>query len=73
MEDQRLFEITTRQTDNLRRNDILKAMESILEAETANFKRYDQDRVDSARSILHQYVFFSYFNPPLHALLQFIW
>lgn len=51
IEDERLLLITT-PSEDLRRNDILEAMQAMLEKEAANFKQYDKNREETTRTVL---------------------
>lgn len=42
--------------EDLRRNEILNAMQNILENETKRFKNYDQSREETTRTIIAQLV-----------------
>lgn len=53
IEDERLLLLTTNNED-LRRNDVLEAMQQMLEKEAANFKQYDKNREETTRSVLVQ-------------------
>lgn len=53
IEDEHLLVLTT-QNDSLRKNDILEAMQALLEKEAANYKRYDQNREETTHTVLVQ-------------------
>nr|CAH7727914.1 unnamed protein product [Callosobruchus chinensis] len=53
-EAEKLFAMVNEYDESLRKEDILKAMQDILEQETAKFKKVDEDRMVSSKSILEQ-------------------
>ncbi|VEN42043.1 unnamed protein product [Callosobruchus maculatus] len=53
-ETEKLLTIVNEYDESLRKDDILKAMQDILEQETARFKQVDEDRMVASKSILEQ-------------------
>ncbi|GLV42561.1 Sur-8 [Carabus blaptoides fortunei] len=51
-EEQKLLAAAAKHNCNLRRNDVLDAMQNLLQEETERFKEYDHNREETARSIL---------------------
>lgn len=54
-EEDRLIAAVHRYNGTLRKDDILKAMEDILEQETQKFKQFDQSRTETAQTVLERY------------------
>lgn len=54
LEEERLLAAVNRYNETLRKDDILVAMQDILEQETAKFKQFDESRIETAQSILEQ-------------------
>lgn len=54
LEEEKLLAAAAKYSDNLRRNDVLEAMRTLLHEETSRFKLYDENREETARSILAQ-------------------
>lgn len=54
LEEERLLAEAVKHSCELRRNDVLEAMQTLLHEETNRFKLYDQNREETARSILAQ-------------------
>ncbi|CAH0547478.1 unnamed protein product [Brassicogethes aeneus] len=52
LEEERLLEAVTKYNENLQKEDILMAMEEILNQETVHFVQFHQNRIETSRSIL---------------------
>lgn len=53
-EERKILAAANKYNENLRKNDVLQAMQELLEQETQRFRRFDEDRAETARSILEQ-------------------
>ncbi|KAJ8934740.1 hypothetical protein NQ318_022812 [Aromia moschata] len=54
LEEERLLAAVNRYNETLRKDDILAAMEDILEQEAKKFREFDECRIETSRSILEQ-------------------
>lgn len=55
-EEQRLITAVHRYNENIRKDDILAAMQDILAQEAQKFRQFDQTRIETAQTILERYV-----------------
>lgn len=54
LEEEKLLSAINRYNEDLRKDDILGAMQDILAQETAKFKEFHQNRLEISKSILEQ-------------------
>lgn len=54
-EEAMLIEAANKYNEDIRKNDILEAMQKIIEEETAQFKEFDKYRLETTNSILEKY------------------
>lgn len=54
-EEERLMSAVNRYNETVRKDDVLAAMQDILEQETQKFKQFDQNRIETTQTILERY------------------